>query len=72
MFCVDTATRDELADVAARLGSDVERVAAGAGVLYWEAPRGSSVHTPFAKASAKVRYKARTTTRNVRTLKRFS
>ena len=72
VFCVDEATRDELAGAAAKAATAVERVAAGEGVLYGEAPRGGSTDTPLAKVSARTRYKASTTTRNVRTLKRFN
>ncbi|MGB4776976.1 DUF1697 domain-containing protein [Microbacterium sp.] len=66
IFCVDAATRDELA--AASVDDDVDPRAPGPGVVYWNPPKGSSVETPFAKVLAKATYKPRTTNRNLRTL----
>jgi len=68
VFCVDTATRDELAEAAASVDGTVDPVAAGPGVVYWNPPKGSSTDTPFAKVLAKAAYKSRTTNRNLRTL----
>lgn len=68
IFCVDTATRDELAAAAAALDPDVDPVAAGPGVVYWNPVKGTTVDTPFAKLIAKADYKPRTTNRNLRTL----
>ena len=53
------------ADLAARLA------AVGLDALWWRCPRGSSLTTPLAKTLARTRF-ARTTTRNVRTLRRFA
>lgn len=66
IFCVDDATRDELA--AASVDDELDPVAAGPGVVYWNPPKGSSTDTPFAKVIAKAAYKPRTTNRNLRTL----
>ncbi|MET0734933.1 MAG: DUF1697 domain-containing protein [Microbacterium sp.] len=68
VFCVDDATRDELAEAAASLDADVDPVAAGPGVVYWNPVKGTTVDTPFAKLLAKAAYKPRTTNRNLRTL----
>jgi uncharacterized protein (DUF1697 family) len=68
IFCVDTATRDELAGAAASLDSDIDPVANGPGVVYWNPRKGSTTETPFAKILAKAAYKSRTTNRNLRTL----
>ena len=72
IFCVDTATRDELAAAAASLDAAVDPVAAGPGVVYWNPPKGSSTDTPFAKVLAKTTYKSRTTNRNLRTLAKIA
>ncbi|GAA1911944.1 DUF1697 domain-containing protein [Microbacterium aoyamense] len=66
IFCVDAETRDELA--AASVDADLDPVAPGPGVVYWNPPKGSSTDTPFAKLLAKATYKPRTTNRNLRTL----
>ena len=71
IFCVDDATRDELVDVALPLDADVDPVAAGPGVVYWNPAKGSSTDTAFAKIVARTTYKARTTNRNLRTLKKI-
>lgn len=49
----------------------VERAEAGDGVLYWQCPRGSSTDTPLAKHLARAAYRATTTTRNLRTLRKL-
>jgi uncharacterized protein (DUF1697 family) len=72
VFCVDTATRDELAAAAASLDSTVDPVATGPGVVYWNPPKGSSTDTAFAKILAKTTYKSRTTNRNLRTLAKIA
>ncbi|WP_439593321.1 DUF1697 domain-containing protein [Microbacterium sp.] len=66
IFCVDAATRDEL--VAASIDEELDPVASGPGVVYWNPPKGSSTDTPFAKVLARAAYKPRTTNRNLRTL----
>jgi uncharacterized protein (DUF1697 family) len=71
VFCVDDATRDELAEAAASLDSDADPVAVGPGVVYWNPVKGSSTDTPFAKVLAKAAFKPRTTNRNLRTLQKI-
>ncbi|MBF4571602.1 DUF1697 domain-containing protein [Herbiconiux sp. VKM Ac-1786] len=48
-----------------------ERAEPGDGVLYWQCPRGSSTDTPLAKHLARATYRATTTTRNLRTLRKL-
>ena len=43
-------------------------IAAGAGVLYWQVPRASTLDSAIGKTMGKKRYKSSTTTRNLRTL----
>ncbi|CCQ16096.1 putative uncharacterized protein [Rhodococcus sp. AW25M09] len=58
----------ELSALATELDPDLERVAEGNSVLYWEVRKGSTTDSVFGKATAKAKYKATTTTRNLRTL----
>jgi uncharacterized protein (DUF1697 family) len=67
VFTSDDAARAELLAVPT---NDVERIAPGAGVVYWACPKGSSTDTPFAKTAGKARFKATTTTRNLNTLRK--
>ena len=69
VFASEEAPLKELA--AAELDPERERVAPGEGVLYWEVLTGHSVDTPFAKALASRRYRATTTNRNLRTLRKL-
>ena len=48
----------------------VERIELGDGVLYWEVERGQTLHSVFGKATGKKKYKATTTNRNLRTLRK--
>ncbi|NQX35944.1 DUF1697 domain-containing protein [Herbiconiux sp. VKM Ac-2851] len=75
-YVVFTSSPDVLADVtafASTLAPDggVERAEPGDGVLYWQCPRGSSTDTPLAKHLARAAYRATTTTRNLRTLRKL-
>jgi len=63
----DTAMLDELFDAGQALGG-VEQVRLGPEASAWLAPAGGTLESPFSKLSAKARYKASTTTRNLRTL----
>jgi uncharacterized protein (DUF1697 family) len=71
IFCVDAETRDELVEAARESDADADPVAAGTGVVYWNPVKGTTVSTPFARVVAKPAYKARTTNRNLRTLRRI-
>lgn len=67
VFCADA----QRAVLALAAGSAEDPVAEGPGVLYWHPPKGASVSTPFAKELARPRWKAVTTTRNVRTVEKI-
>lgn len=71
IFCVDAATRDELVKAAMDSDAEADPVAPGEGVVYWNPVKGTTVSTPFAKTLAKSAYRARTTNRNLRTLRRI-
>lgn len=72
VFASEAATLTEVTGIAAGLDADgPERATAGDGVVYWECPKGSSTDTPFARALSRARFKATTTTRNLRTLRRM-
>ncbi|HEX6425794.1 MAG TPA: DUF1697 domain-containing protein [Acidimicrobiales bacterium] len=71
LFGSDPVVLDELADAAGELAADDERIARGDGVVYWECPKGRTLDTPFAKLIGKSRYKATTTNRNLRTLRKL-
>lgn len=68
----DSAILDELFESGSALGAasnggvDLTRLAPEA--LAWLAPAGGTLDSPFSKITAKARYKAATTTRNLRTL----
>ncbi|MFE4078141.1 DUF1697 domain-containing protein [Paenarthrobacter sp. YIM B13468] len=63
----DKAMLDELFEAGEALGG-VEQVRLGPEASAWLSPAGGTLDSPFSKLSAKPRYKASTTTRNLRTL----
>ncbi|AUZ35139.1 pyridoxamine 5-phosphate oxidase [Arthrobacter sp. PGP41] len=63
----DTGVLDELDAAGAALeGNEQERL--GPEALAWLAPAGGTLDSPFSKISSKAKFKAATTTRNLRTL----
>lgn len=48
-----------------------EEITEGNTVLYWKVPKGESLTTPFAKITAKAKYKSTTTVRNINTLEKM-
>lgn len=68
VFGSDDSHLTELSALADDLDPELERIAEGNSVLYWEVRKGSTTDSTFGKATAKAKYKATTTTRNVRTL----
>ena len=68
MFSSDPAHLSELAGHARELNAAEERVELGHGVLYWEVKKSVGVKSAFSKKSAKLKYRATTTTRNLHTL----
>lgn len=66
-FVADEAVLDELAAVGEGAGPD-ERISRGAGVIYWQVPKGGTLDSTIGRTMGKPRYKSSTTTRNLRTL----
>lgn len=66
-FVADKAVLDELATLGEGGGSH-ERIGVGAGVIYWQVPKGGTLDSTIGKTMGKPRYKSSTTTRNLRTL----
>ncbi len=71
VFGSDEAVLDDLTAAAASLDDDVDPIARGEGVLYWNPVKGTSVDTPFAKLLARNAYRSSTTNRNLRTLQKI-
>ncbi|MEE2568476.1 DUF1697 domain-containing protein [Pseudarthrobacter sp. J64] len=63
----DPAVLKELFDAGAAL-EGTEQTLLGPEAMAWLAPAGGTLDSPFSKLSAKAKYKAATTTRNLRTL----
>lgn len=72
-FVSDRAVWDELVAAVGELRLDPagDPVAPGEGVVYWQVRRGGTLDAPFARLSGKARYRATTTTRNLRTVSRL-
>lgn len=72
-FVSEPAVLEELLSACDALGLDsaTDPVRGGEGVVYWQVPQGGTLGAPFSKLSSKARYRATTTTRNVRTLRRL-
>ncbi|MFT4212158.1 MAG: DUF1697 domain-containing protein [Microbacterium sp.] len=68
VFCGDDAVRAEIVAAAGSLDPEEDPVRDGPGVVYWSVEKGRTLDTPFGKLLGKARYKATTTTRNLRTL----
>ncbi|MDP9935092.1 DUF1697 domain-containing protein [Paenarthrobacter nicotinovorans] len=67
----DSAMLDELFEAGKTLDG-VEQTRLGPEAMAWLAPAGGTLDSPFSKLSSKPRYKASTTTRNLRTLVKVS
>lgn len=65
-FVSDTQILDEVTDAA----GPGERITRGEGVLYWQVPKGATLDSPLGKTMGKKRYRAHTTTRNLRTVEK--
>ncbi len=59
---------EELAAISENLEEEINK---GNIVLYWKVPKGKSLDTPFAKITAKSKYKSTTTIRNINTLEKM-
>lgn len=66
-FVADAAVLDELTALADNMGPS-EKISRGDGVIYWQVPKGGTLDSTIGKTMGKPRYKASTTTRNLRTL----
>ena len=71
IFASDADVLDELAAFAGDADAEVDPIARGEGVVYWNPVKGTTVDTPFAKLLAKARFKPTTTNRNLRTLRKL-
>jgi uncharacterized protein (DUF1697 family) len=71
VFGSQQAVLDEIVEAAAGLPDGDEKVAPGDGVVYWECPRGSTLHMPFSKLIGNAKYRSTTTNRNLRTLRKL-
>lgn len=71
VFVADPAVADELLTIQDGLDPAAESILAGPGVIYWTVERGSTLTSVFGKALGRARYKAATTTRNLRTLQKL-
>ena len=68
IFASEPGAVDELMAFADEAAPEVDPVARGDGVVYWNPVKGTTVDTPFAKLLAKPKFKPVTTNRNLRTL----
>lgn len=71
IFASNADVLDELAAFAGDADAEVDPIARGEGVVYWNPVKGTTVDTPFAKLLAKARFKPTTTNRNLRTLRKM-
>ncbi|RNE67364.1 DUF1697 domain-containing protein [Cryobacterium tepidiphilum] len=71
VFVADPAVAGELLAMQDELDPVREQILAGPGVVYWTVERGSTLTSAFGKALGRARYKAATTTRNLRTLQKL-
>ncbi|WP_312182729.1 DUF1697 domain-containing protein [Arthrobacter sp.] len=68
-FGSDAGMLMELFDAAAEAGA--EQIRLGPEATAWPCPKGATLESPLSKISSKPRYKAHTTTRNLRTLQKI-
>lgn len=71
VFCRDRAVLEDVWAALPSTAPALEQVARGPSCLYWLVAKGHSVKSPVAKVLARPRYKADTTTRNLRTVRRL-
>ncbi|MGZ8180303.1 DUF1697 domain-containing protein [Williamsia sp. SKLECPSW1] len=69
VFVADETVLDELLGVS--IDADVESVERGDGVVYWSVPQKQTLTSAFGKELGRSRYKATTTNRNLRTLRKI-
>ncbi|MDE3081911.1 MAG: DUF1697 domain-containing protein [Acidobacteriota bacterium] len=61
----------ELFALTTNLDKEIDQVELGNGVLYWSVPKGSTLHSGFAKYLTTSRYRQSHTNRNIRTLRKI-
>ncbi|MET0672989.1 MAG: DUF1697 domain-containing protein [Microbacterium pygmaeum] len=71
VFASDDAVLTEILAAAPELDPDADPVARGAGVVYWNPIKGTTVDTPFGRLLSKKTYRESTTNRNLRTLQKI-
>jgi uncharacterized protein (DUF1697 family) len=71
VFVADESVLGELAALADTLDPSVERIAVGDGVVYWEVEKGETIGSVFGKKIGASRFKAVTTNRNLRTVRKL-
>lgn len=69
IFILKPELLDELA--ATELDTAVDRIAEGAGVLYWSTPKGSTLDSAMGKAQSSGKHKPWLTTRNLNTVEKL-
>lgn len=68
IFVEGEAIFEELITISQSTKEDITK---GNTVLYWKVKKGESLDTPFAKITAKAKYKSSTTVRNINTLEKM-
>jgi uncharacterized protein (DUF1697 family) len=71
LFGSDQTVLDEILAGAPPLDPADERVQPGTGLICWQVRRDVGIKSPFSALTAKARYKATTTNRNLRTLRKI-
>jgi uncharacterized protein (DUF1697 family) len=72
LFVENEAIFKELEAISMTLETESAFIKAGSNqVLYWKVRDGETLHTPFAKITAKAKYKSTTTLRNINTLEKM-
>jgi uncharacterized protein (DUF1697 family) len=71
VFGSEESILDELSHAAASFDDTVDPIARGAGVIYWNPVKGTTLDTPFSKLLSRAAYRSSTTNRNLRTLQKI-
>lgn len=68
IFVEGNAIFEELVNISQGIEEEISK---GNSVLYWKVAKGESLNTPFAKITAKAKYKSGLTVRNINTLEKM-
>ncbi|WP_241386969.1 DUF1697 domain-containing protein [Rhodococcus sp. CH91] len=71
VFVSDPAALESLSAPPGELDPEVECLATGDGVLYWQVEKGGTIDSAVGRRAGSAKYKAVTTTRNTRTLRKL-